>query len=57
MTERRMDPFQDESDVPDPDDGVLPGVDLQLGDEQNLLGNDVIVSGATDDEAQEGEPR
>lgn len=59
MTERRMDPFQETSDQPDPADGELPGLDLQLGgdpdlsgsgedgpaeyDEENMYGNDVIV--------------
>ena len=59
MIDRRKDPFQETSDVPDPEEGELPGVDLQLGgpdevagsgdeglatlDEQNMYGNDVIV--------------
>jgi hypothetical protein len=58
MTERKPDPFEDQSDQLDLEDGVLPGVDLQLGgdddaagdtsldtlDEENLYGNDVIVN-------------
>ena len=57
MTERKPDPFEDESDTPQPGEGRLPGVDLQLGapsqtegdgnldtlDEENMYGNDVIV--------------
>jgi hypothetical protein len=57
MTERKSDPFEDQADLADLEDGVLPGVDLQLGgdddaagdtnldtlDEENLYGNDVIV--------------
>lgn len=58
MTERRPDPFENEFDEPGPQDGILNGVDLQLGgdddaagddtlatlDEENLYGNDVIVN-------------
>ena len=57
MTKRTPDPFEDQNEVPDLEDGVLPGVDLQLGgdddaagdhnldtlDEENLYGNDVLV--------------
>ena len=59
VIDRRKDPFQETSDVPDPEEGELPGVDLQLGapeelsgsgdeglatlDEANMYGNDVIV--------------
>jgi hypothetical protein len=67
MSERDVIPV-DENDMPiqDPEDGILPGVDLQLGDdpaisggddlaeidEENLYGNDVIVDpdGEFDDE-------
>jgi len=68
MTERRMDPFQETSDVPDLEEGELPDVDLQLGgdealsgsgdqglaelDEENMYGNDVIVEGESDDSPQ-----
>lgn len=57
MTERRPDPFEEIEDEPGPQDGILPGVDLQLGgdeetagddnladvDEENMYGNDVNV--------------
>ena len=57
MTEHKRDPFEYVEDEPGPQDGILPGVDLQLGgddaaagddnlatlDEENLYGNDVIV--------------
>ena len=64
MTERKPDPFEYESDEPNPEEGILPGVDLQLGgdddaagdnnladlDEENLYGNDVIVDMEEDEE-------
>lgn len=69
MTERRMDPFQETSDAPDLEEGELPGVDLQLGgdedlsgsgeeglaelDEENLYGNDVIVEIPPEDIAED----
>jgi hypothetical protein len=63
MTDRRPDPFQEDEEIVEPGEGLLPGVDLQLGDEDevsggddlaaldeaNLYGNDVIV----DDEIEE----
>ena len=68
MTERRMDPFQDNSELTDSEEGFMPEVDLQLGgdedlsgsgeeglaelDEENLYGNDVIVEGEFDDAPQ-----
>ena len=66
MTDRNSDPFEDQSDQPDLEEGVLPGVDLQLGgdddaagdtnldsmDEENLYGNDVIVD---EDEIDQGD--
>ena len=64
MTERKPDPFEYESDEMDPANGVLPGVDLQLGgddeaagddnlaglDEENMYDNDVIVDMEEEDE-------
>ena len=65
MTERRQDPLLDEPYEDDPEDVLVPEVDLQLGgdvdlsgsgeeglaelDEENLYGNDVIVEGEFDD--------
>ena len=57
MSERRRTDISDGELLPDLDEGVLPGVDLDLGadsdisggddlaelDEENLYGNDVIV--------------
>jgi hypothetical protein len=59
MTQRRLDPFQE--DDADPGEGVLPNLDLDLGgdeeavgdadddlaslDEENMYGNDVVVKG------------
>ena len=65
MTEGRQDPLLDEPYQDDPEDILVPEVDLQLGgdvdlsgsgdeglaelDEENLYGNDVIVEGEFDD--------
>jgi hypothetical protein len=63
MSDQRPDPFQEDDEIEDSGEGLLPGVDLQLGDddeisggddlaaldEANLYGNDVIV----DDEIEE----
>jgi len=64
MPERnRVDPFQDQSRLPDPDEGVIPDLDMQFGDdpeisggddlakmdEENLYGSDVIVEGEAED--------
>jgi hypothetical protein len=63
MSDQRPDPFQEDEEIEDSGEGLLPGVDLQLGDddeisggddlaaldEANLYGNDVIV----DDEIEE----
>ena len=57
MTERRPDPFESDGNTPQPGEGRLPGIDLQVGgppqtsgddnlaayDEENMYGNDVIV--------------
>ena len=67
MTERKPDPFENQSDQPDLEEGILPGVDLQLGgdddaagdtnldtlDEENLYGNDVIVDEQDIDQGDE----
>jgi hypothetical protein len=73
VTERRMDPLLDEPFEDDPQDILEPSVDLQLGgddrlsgsgeeglaqlDEENLYGNDVIVDGEFDDDAQRAADR
>ena len=70
MVEGRPDPFQDEGDLQDAEQGALPGVDLQLGDEveisggddladqdeENLYGNDVIISDEEDEIEDEPGP-
>lgn len=67
MTERVYSIEDDEPDLPDLEEGILPGVDLDLGsesdisggddlahlDEANLYGNDVMV--ADEDEEPEEE--
>lgn len=69
MTERRPDPLLDEPYADDPEDILVPELDLQLGgdvdlsgsgqeglaelDEENLYGNDVIVEGEFDDAMQD----
>ena len=73
MTERRMDPLLNEPFEDDPQDILKPSVDLQLGgddrlsgsgeeglaqlDEENLYGNNVIVDGEFDDDAQRAADR
>lgn len=64
MNEQRRTHFSDEESLPDLDEGILPGVDLDLGaesdisggndlaelDEENLYGNDVLIGDTEEDE-------